>query len=153
MWRMSVLGVLIKERKLVLRSPYQWFGGKSKVTKLIWSRLGDVRNLVIPFFGSGAELLGRPQPFQGTETINDKDGFVCNFWRAIQSAPEEVAKWADWPVNECDLHARHLWLVNEGRRQGEGTNGRENAKRERIWFSPHCLPATNEPHLFTEADE
>ena len=40
---------------------------------------------------------------------------VSNFWRALQVAPDDVAKYADWPVNECDLHARHLWLVNEGR--------------------------------------
>ena len=26
--------------------------------------------------------------------------------------PEAVAEAACWPVNECDLHARHLWLVN-----------------------------------------
>jgi hypothetical protein len=42
--------------------------------------------------------------------VNDKDGFICNFWRAVHAAPEAVAKWADWPVNENDQHARHLWL-------------------------------------------
>ena len=29
----------------------------------------------------------------------------------MQQAPDEVATHADWPVNEADLHARHLWLV------------------------------------------
>lgn len=38
----------------------------------------------------------------------------CNVWRAIQKAPDEVAKWCDWPVNEADLHARHRWLVVKG---------------------------------------
>ena len=98
-----------------LRSPYPWFGGKSKVSPIVWQRLGDVRNYVEPFFGSGAMLLGRPQPFTGVETVNDLDGFVPNFWRAIAAAPDEVARHADWPVSECDLHARHLWLANEGR--------------------------------------
>lgn len=37
----------------------------------------------------------------------------CNFWRAVTYAPIEVAKHADWPVNEADLHARHKWLVNQ----------------------------------------
>lgn len=46
-----------------------------------------------------------------TETVNDKDGYVSNFWRAVQVDPETVARWADWPVNENDLHARHSWLV------------------------------------------
>jgi hypothetical protein len=27
--------------------------------------------------------------------------------------PEEVAHHADWPVNEADLHARHLWLIGQ----------------------------------------
>jgi hypothetical protein len=57
-------------------------------------------------------LLCRPQPFDGTETINDLDCFIANFWRALQAEPDEVARWCDWPVNEADLHARHHWLVN-----------------------------------------
>jgi len=44
------------------------------------------------------------------ETVNDKDCYVANFWRAIQADPEGVAHHADWPVNEADLHARHVWL-------------------------------------------
>lgn len=103
----------------VLRAPFPYFGGKSRVTPLVWERFGNVRNYVEPFFGSGAMLLGRPQPFVGTETVNDMDGMVSNFWRALQAEPEAVASYADWPVNECDLHARHLWLVNEGLRHVE----------------------------------
>ena len=38
---------------------------------------------------------------------------VANFWRALQSDADEVARWADWPVNENDLHARHQWLVRQ----------------------------------------
>lgn len=36
---------------------------------------------------------------------------VANFWRALAHDPEGVARHADWPVNEVDLHARHAWLV------------------------------------------
>ena len=95
-----------------LRSPYPWFGGKSKVAAQVWGRFGKVRNYVEPFLGSAAMLLARPSPFEGSETVNDADCMVANFWRAIHSDPESVATWADWPVNEADLHARHLWLVN-----------------------------------------
>jgi DNA adenine methylase len=98
---------------LKLRSPYPWFGGKSSVASLVWSRFGKVRNYVEPFFGSGAMLLARPVPFEGSETINDADCMVSNFWRALQADPEAIARWADWPVNEADLHARHLWLVTQ----------------------------------------
>jgi site-specific DNA-adenine methylase len=48
------------------------------------------------------------------ETVNDIDNYIANFWRALQHAPDEVAETADHPVNECDLTARHIWLVNQG---------------------------------------
>jgi hypothetical protein len=74
-----------------------------------------VVNYVEPFFGSGAVLLGRPPGWAGTETVNDLDGFVANFWRAVCADPEAVAAAADWPVNENDQHARHAWLVGQRR--------------------------------------
>ena len=46
-------------------------------------------------------------------TINDADGFVANFWRAIAREPQGVADYADWPCNEVDLFARHSWLVRQ----------------------------------------
>lgn len=95
-----------------LKSPFPWFGGKRKVAHEVWARFGEVSNYVEPFFGSGAVLLGRPDP-TGPETVNDKDGFVANFWRAVQHDPEQVANYADHPVNENDLHARHIWLVQQ----------------------------------------
>jgi len=97
-----------------LRAPFPWFGGKRTVASEIWSRLGDTPNYVEPFAGSAAVLLARPHAPR-TETINDADGFVSNFWRAVQADPEGVAAAADWPVNERDLEARHAWLVTEGR--------------------------------------
>jgi DNA adenine methylase len=94
-----------------LAAPFPWFGGKSRAAHLIWPRFGDVPNYVEPFFGSGAVLLARPDGWRGSETVNDKDGFVANFWRALQHDPQAVADHADWPVNENDQHARHVWLV------------------------------------------
>jgi hypothetical protein len=95
------------------KSPYPWFGGKASIMRKVWKRFGAVRNFVDPFLGSMAPLLGRPQPFVGTETVNDADGFVANFWRAIAADPKATAKHADWPVNENDLHARHSWLIGQ----------------------------------------
>lgn len=96
----------------MIRAPFPYFGGKSRVAAEVWARLGDTPNYCEPFFGSGAVLLARPHAEAGIETVNDKDGYVANFWRAVQADPEQVARWADWPVNENDLHARHIWLVN-----------------------------------------
>jgi hypothetical protein len=95
-----------------LKAPFPWFGGKSRVAAQIWERLGDVPNYVEPFAGSLACLLLRPHS-PVTETVNDLDCYLANFWRAVQMAPEETARWADWPVNEADLHARHLWLIQQ----------------------------------------
>ncbi len=96
----------------MLKAPFPWFGGKSRAAPIIWPRLGEVRNYVEPFAGSLAVLLARPDVI-GTETINDLDCYVANFWRALHQDPEGVAHHADNPVNEADLHARHLWLVNQ----------------------------------------
>lgn len=97
---------------MTILAPFPWFGGKRKITSEVWSRFGAVKNYVEPFFGSGAVLLGRPEP-TGTETINDLDGLVANFWRAVKLHAEETAEWADNPVNENDLHARHVWLLDK----------------------------------------
>ena len=97
----------------MLKSPYPYFGGKSKVAQLIWARFGDVKNFVEPFFGSGAVLLARENWEGRTETINDKNCYISNFWRAVRAEPETVAEYADYPVVENDLHSRHLWLVNK----------------------------------------
>lgn len=95
-----------------LRAPFPWFGGKRRVAAEVWQRFGHVANYVEPFFGSGAVLLGRPgEP--GIETVNDLDGFVAHAWRSIKRRPSETAEAADWPVNENDLHARHVWLVGQ----------------------------------------
>lgn len=80
---------------------------------MVWDRFGNVANYVEPFFGSGAVLLARPHP-PGMETINDRDAFLMNFWRAVSQDPKAVAFWADWPVSEADLVARHRWMVSKG---------------------------------------
>lgn len=99
---------------MTLKAPFPWFGGKSVIASLIWERFGRVQNYVEPFFGSGAVLLRRPDWRPGrTAPVNDLDGMLANFWRGIQHDPEAVAAYADWPVNECDLHARHAWLVGQ----------------------------------------
>lgn len=95
-----------------LSAPFPWFGGKRRASDLIWSRFGDVANYVEPFAGSLAVLLARPTPPR-VETVNDIDCYLANFWRALQHDPESVAYWADGPVNEADLHARHTWLVGQ----------------------------------------
>ena len=49
---------------------------------------------------------------------------------------------AGWKVYEWQTHGGYA-------NQGKDARGRKNAKRERIWFSPHCL---HEPTLFDLLD-
>lgn len=110
-----------------LAAPFPYFGGKSGACMAVWSAFGEIDNYVEAFAGSAAMLLGAPEN-KRIETINDADGFVANFWRAIAKNPEEVAAHADYPCNEVDLFARHSWLV----RQTAGLTERLHADPE--WF-------------------
>ena len=93
-----------------LAAPFPYFGGKALACSEVWRALGDVDNYVEPFAGSAAMLLGAPDG-KRIETINDADGFIVNFWRAVAADPDAVTYWADWPCTEADLEARHAWLV------------------------------------------
>jgi len=101
-----------------LKAPFPWYGGKSTVADLVWQRFGDVPNYVEPFAGSLAVLLGRPTS-PHTETVNDIDCLLANFWRAVRADPNGVAEVADCPVNEAELSARHLWLITNKLRIAE----------------------------------
>ncbi len=105
------------------RPPFPWFGGKSSVADRAWAALGDVPNFVEPFCGSCAVLLLRPGGAGHIETVNDADGLLANFWRALQRDSDSVADHADNPVNEADLHARHLWLIGQKERITERLMG------------------------------
>ena len=97
-----------------MKAPFPWFGGKRRQADAVWRALGrDVPNYVEPFAGSLAVLLGRPGGAGKIETVNDLNCDIANFWRAIAANPDAVAEWANWPVNEADMHARNSWLVSE----------------------------------------
>jgi site-specific DNA-adenine methylase len=105
----------VVNRGVVLKAPFPYqedFGGKSTVAPVIWDALGQPKHYIEPFFGSGAALLTRPDynPQKHMETICDKDGFVANCWRGMQFAPDELARYCDWPVNHADLNARRKYL-------------------------------------------
>lgn len=117
--------------KAPLKAPFPWFGGKSRVAELVWSRFGDVRNYIEPFCGSAAMLLLRPHEGQ-IETINDRDCYVANFWRATSLDPESVVAHCDWPVNEADLHSRHRWLVLSD----DAAAFRDRMRRDPEYFDP-----------------
>lgn len=97
----------VKTKKL--KAPFPFFGGKQRIAHVVWDLLGDPSLYIEPFFGSGVVLLRRPSvPKQ--ERVNDINGFLTNFYRAVQRDPDAVADLMNWPVNEIDIEARHRWL-------------------------------------------
>ena len=96
-----------------LKFPAPYFGGKTTVAADVWAALGQPAHYIEPFFGSGAVLLNRPDhdSTKHIETVKDKDGFLCNVWRALQFSPDETARVCDWPVNHADLIARRKALI------------------------------------------
>jgi len=97
-----------------LKSPFPYFGGKSTVAAIVWSRLGQVKQYIEPFCGSAAVMLRNPQP-PNLEVVNDANGYIANFWRAVRHQPDAVAEWSDYPVSHIDLGARHRWLAEPER--------------------------------------
>ena len=141
-----------------LRAPFPYFGGKSMIADLIWRRLGCVKRYIEPFFGSGAVLLKRPDWRENPdEIICDKDGHIANVWRSIKFAPDVVAEWAkkrgdneNYRIIIAGYGGEHdellncgwtveAWKANGGYANQGNRQGKENAKRERLWLSPHCF--------------
>lgn len=98
-----------------LRAPFPYFGSKRIIADAVWRYIGDVKQYIEPFFGSGAVLLRRPpsKHVMPNEIVCDIDGRIANAWRAIQFAPEETAKWCDWPVCHADLIARRKVIIEK----------------------------------------
>jgi len=114
-----------------MKTAFPYFGGKSHIAPEVWQRFGDVKNYVEPFCGGCGMLLCRPDWKGKTETINDKYCFVANFWRAAKYAPaEEMAELCDWPINETDLYARHVWLKQQSPKLKEGLEADPH------WYDP-----------------
>lgn len=124
-----------------MAAPFPYFGGKANACADVWAAFGAIDNYVEPFAGSAAMLLGAPEG-KRVETINDADGFVANFWRAVSHDAEAVADAADWPCNEVDLFARHSWLVRQAAALQDALNADPEYYDAKIagWW---CLGACN----------
>src|SRR5262245_54014375 len=98
-------------RARALRFPAPFFGGKSKVASLVWSRLGDVSNYIEAFAGSAAVLLARPHPPR-VETVNDINCDFENTWRATDPEsgnPGAVADVCCEIINDLDPYLVNVW--------------------------------------------
>jgi hypothetical protein len=123
-----------------LLAPFPYFGGKRLIVDDVWRRLGTPDQYIEPFCGSAAMLLGASK-VAPLEVICDGNGFIANFWRATKYQPQEVARWADYPVSHIDLGASHIWLMEQRERIGSALQDIEwpgDAKAAGRWLWGQC---------------
>ena len=94
-----------------LMAPFPYFGGKRLASEEVWRRFGEVGTYIEPFAGSLAVLLQNPAGPADREIVNDLDGLIANFWRALKGDWAAVAYYADHPTSQVDLTARKGYCV------------------------------------------
>ncbi|HEY5834948.1 DNA adenine methylase [Streptomyces sp.] len=73
-----------------LRPPFPYFGAKGRLAGRLADLLPDHRVYVEPFAGSAAVLLAKPP--SPVEVINDLDGNVVTFFRALRDEPKALVR-------------------------------------------------------------
>ena len=99
-----------------MRTPFSYFGSKSRIAPDIWRRFGNPAYYFEPFAGALGALLGRPTTGKH-EYVGDTDCLITNFFRAAKYGDHrKLAKMADWPTSQLDLEARTKWLKKQNPR-------------------------------------
>jgi len=87
------------------RQLFPYIGGKYTVAPEINRRFDAIDTRIDAFTGSSSWILASP-PVK-YEIVNDLDGYVVNYLRAVKYAPDEVARHLDFPRAELELIAYH----------------------------------------------
>lgn len=106
-----------------MRTPLTYYGGKQKLATQIVAMMPPHAVYLEPFCGGAAVLFAKPPAER--ETINDLDGTVMRFWRALREQPEALASVvaltpygrAEWEISrdlgvDDDVEAARRLLVN-----------------------------------------
>ena len=72
-----------------MRTPLTYYGGKQRLARQIVPLMPAHRVYLEPFAGGAAVLFAKPRAER--ETLNDLDGRVVRFWRALRERPEDLA--------------------------------------------------------------
>jgi len=88
-----------------MRQLFPYIGGKYTIAPEINRRFGAIDTRIDAFTGSSSWILASP-PVKH-EIVNDLDGYVVNYLRAVKYAPDEVARHLDFPRAELELIAYH----------------------------------------------
>jgi DNA adenine methylase len=70
-----------------VRTPLTYYGGKQRLAAQIVPLMPAHRVYFEPFAGGAAVLFAKPRVER--ETLNDIDGRVMRFWRALRDRPED----------------------------------------------------------------
>jgi DNA adenine methylase len=72
-----------------MRTPLTYYGGKQALARQIIPLMPGHRVYLEPFCGGAAMLFAKPRVER--ETLNDADGQIMRFWRALRDRPGELA--------------------------------------------------------------
>lgn len=73
-----------------MRTPLTYYGGKQLLARQIVPLLPEHRVYLEPFAGGAAVLFAKPKAER--ETLNDADGTIVRFWRALREDPHGLAE-------------------------------------------------------------
>lgn len=106
-----------------MRTPLTYYGGKQALARQIVPLMPAHRVYLEPFAGGAAMLFAKPRCER--ETLNDLDGTIMRFWRALRDRPDELAaavattpygrqEWRDSRAEDADddVEAARRLLVN-----------------------------------------
>ena len=85
-----------------MRTPLTYYGGKQKLAAQIVALMPSHTAYLEPFAGGAAVLFAKPRAPR--ETLNDLDGQIIRFWRALRDRPEELAR-----AVELTPYSREEW--------------------------------------------
>lgn len=124
---------------MTVRTPLTYYGGKQALARQIVPLLPSHRVYLEPFAGGAAVLFAKPRAER--ETLNDLDGTIMRFWRALRDQPDELAQAValtpygrqEWRESrdetDDDLEAARRLLVNVD----------QSFSRSRRSWAPPCI--------------
>ncbi len=102
-----------------MRTPLTYYGGKQGLARQIVPLMPSHRVYLEPFAGGAAMLFAKPRCER--ETLNDLDGQIMRFWRALRDRPDELAD-----AVAATPYGREEWRAS---RDGDCTDDVEAARR------------------------
>lgn len=82
----------------VVKSPFKWVGGKSRLRKHIVPLIPEHSCFVDLFAGAGWVLFGKPASWSEVEVLNDRDQDLITFFRVVKENPEELIASFEWEL-------------------------------------------------------